>query len=128
MIVLDASIVIALLDADDTHHARASALLDDHLTEPLAISALTLAEVLVRPAITGVADTIDAQVRALGVTVLPVDSEDALALARTRAETRLRMPDAVVVHTAESTGAALATADAGLARAARERGLVVHEA
>ncbi|GAA1851643.1 type II toxin-antitoxin system VapC family toxin [Microbacterium koreense] len=128
MIVLDASIVIALLDADDTHHSVASALLLEHLSEPLAITALTLTEVLVHPAKTGVAETINAHVRALGVTVLPVGAEDALTLARTRAETRLRMPDAVVVHAAEAAGAALATADVGLARAARERGIVVHEA
>lgn len=123
MIVLDASIVIALLDADDAHHAAADHLLREHLGEGFAMSALTLAEVLVRPVQTESAERVETALRALGVSVLPVASDDALPLARVRATTGVRMPDAVVLHTAQVAGGALATADRALADAARGRGV-----
>ena len=49
----------------------------------------------------------------------------ALALARLRADTSLRMPDCCVLAAALETGASLATFDATLARVASERGVVV---
>ncbi|GAA1465086.1 PIN domain-containing protein [Microbacterium thalassium] len=128
MIVLDASVAIALLDRADAHHEASVTLLRDHLGDRLAISTLTLAEVLVRPARVGDADRVESGLRALGVSTLPLAAHDALALARTRAATGLRMPDAVVVHTAQAADAAIATADRTLADAARRRGLAVLEA
>lgn len=128
MIVLDASVAIAVLDSDDAHHAASVALLTAHLGEPMAMSALTLAEVLVRPAQLGTADQVATRLREIGVTTLPLADDDAVTLARVCAETRLRMPDAVVLHAAESRGATVATADAALAHAARRRGIPVHEA
>ncbi|WES64601.1 PIN domain-containing protein [Microbacter sp. GSS18] len=125
MIVLDASIAIALLDADDAHHHTAVALLGEHVDDDLAISTLTLAEVLVRPAQLGAAERIDAGLRSLGVTTLALGADAALELAHVRAATGLRMPDAVVLHAAETAGAALATADRVLLSAARARGVVV---
>jgi predicted nucleic acid-binding protein len=51
VIVLDASVLIAYLDQDDAHYAPAVWLLADAATngEDLAMSPITLAEVLVGP-------------------------------------------------------------------------------
>ncbi len=49
MIVLDASVLIAFLDSDDTHHAAAEQLLTQAVDDDLAVNSLTLAEVLVAP-------------------------------------------------------------------------------
>ena len=48
------------------------------------------------------------------------------AIARIRAETRLRMPAALVLHTCEREHAELVTTDAALARVASARGIRVH--
>ncbi len=51
MIVLDASVLIAFLDSDDTHHAAAEQLLTQAVDDDLAVNSLTLAEVLVAPVV-----------------------------------------------------------------------------
>lgn len=127
MIVLDANVLIALLDASDAHHARAVALLDTHAADGYAASALTLAEVLVGPARSGGEDRARAALTGLGLEVIPVSEPDALSLARVRERHRLRMPAAVVLNAALASGAGLGTFDASLARAAREAGVVVAE-
>ena len=50
MIVLDARVLIAYLDSDDSHHAAAEALLAEAVDDDIAANPLTLAEVLVAPA------------------------------------------------------------------------------
>jgi predicted nucleic acid-binding protein len=52
---------------------------------------------------------------------LAVTADDAAGIAEVRAATRLRMPDAIVLYTAERHGAELVTTDRVLARAATER-------
>ena len=47
MIVVDASVVIALLDQDDAHHANARSLAETHVSDGFLIHPITLAEVLV---------------------------------------------------------------------------------
>jgi predicted nucleic acid-binding protein len=66
-------------------------------------------------------------IAALGLYVEDLREQDAVALARVRAATGLKMPDALVVHTAERFGGSVATTDARLAAAAESRGLVVHK-
>jgi predicted nucleic acid-binding protein len=51
---------------------------------------------------------------------------DTVGIAEIRAATKLRMPDAVALHTAESKGAELVTTDRRLARAAEDRGVTAH--
>ncbi|MFT4305316.1 MAG: type II toxin-antitoxin system VapC family toxin [Microbacterium sp.] len=126
MIVLDANVLIALLDPDDVHHEPADRFVDAHLGQTLAASVLTLAEALVRPAMRGVAGETERRFDAFGLQVIEVPGDVAAAVARVRAESGLRMPDAVVVFTAERLGAALATTDATVARAASARAVVVH--
>lgn len=127
MIVLDANVVIALLDEDDGSHERARDLIDDHEWDEFCTSALTLGEMLVRPAERGHADCEHGAVERLGVTVLPVTSSTAVAAARVRAGRRLQMPDAIVLATARAAGGQLATFDRKLRRIARSEGVVIAE-
>lgn len=123
--VLDASVLIAFLDNDDDLHERAVALLKDHAASDLVIGELTLAEVLVGPVRRGVEDPVLAAVRDLGIEVVPqADAEKrspvdtALALARLRRETGLKMPDCCVLLIAGQRQAEVLTFDERLARAA----------
>jgi predicted nucleic acid-binding protein len=124
VIVLDASVIIGLLDIDDAH-ARASAdVLRDNMHDRLVAHRLTIAEALVHPAATGRGPRAAAHLEALGVE--PVDDlDDPLALASLRADAGLRMPDCCVLSTAMRRKAALATFDGRLADAARGLGVAV---
>lgn len=128
MIVLDAGLLIAVLDARDAHHSWANEVIVATADERIAASALSMAESLVRPVGVGVGVAADAEraLRGLGLEVLAIAADDALPLAEVRAATGLRMPDAAVLFTAERMGAALATTDVQLGRVAAARGLVVH--
>lgn len=127
-VVLDAGVLIAQLDHDDALHQRAVRLLEGLGRARLLASVLTVAECLVHPAKRGAAPRIERALTSLGLERVALESDDAAALAAVRADTGLRMPDAAVVHAAEKLRAELATSDRALARAARDRGLVVHEA
>jgi predicted nucleic acid-binding protein len=126
VIALDASVLIAHLARDDAHHRQASELLTTLSADVLMASVITLAEVLAGPARHGRLDAIAGALEHLGVTAAPVDSGSSAALAELRASTRLKLPDCCVLLVAESRGGELATFDARLAAAARNRGLVVH--
>lgn len=125
MIVLDASVLIAHLDATDLHHERASALLNDAADEVLAASPITLAEVLVGPARAGKVDHGRALLHHLGVTTVPLLEDAPVRLAMLRAGTGLKMPDCCALLAAEQTHSALATVDDRLTTAATGRGLAV---
>ena len=123
MIVLDASVLIAHLDASDTHHDAATGLLLDVADEDLVASPLTLAEVLVGPARAGVLDRAEAALRQLSVVPVPLPDDAPVRLATLRAATGLKLPDCCVVLAAEQVGAVVATFDDRLRGVARERGL-----
>jgi predicted nucleic acid-binding protein len=125
VIVLDASVLIAHLDATDLHHERASGLLHDAADEALAASPITLAEVLVGPARKGKVDRGRAVLHDLDVTTVPLLDDAPVRLAMLRAGTGLRMPDCCVLLAGEQTHGAVATFDDRLATAAIERGLAV---
>ncbi len=125
MIVIDASILIAHLDPTDAHHTAATALLRDTIDEDRGMSVLTIAECLVRPVRAGVAATVERALDRLEIAALSLDADQARQLAETRAQTGLRMPDAVVIHAALTRGGGVASADAGLRDAARACGLRV---
>ena len=126
MIVLDAGPMIALLDPADGLHDAATAFLEEHEQPEWGMSALTVAECLVRPTETGTTVGLRLAMTRLGLLVLDVTASDVEAIAQLRAATGLRMPDAVVLHTAERTGAELATTDRRLANAAGGRGVATH--
>lgn len=126
MIVLDASALIALLDADDAHHETVVAALDAVADQQWRISALTLAEVMTRAA----ADPdllveLGETVVELSIAVVPLGDADVEPLARLRSGTRLRMPDCCVVLAAQQLEAQVVTTDGALSRRATELGIPV---
>lgn len=125
MIVLDAGVLIALLDGHDAHHRAARALFEEHVAETFGISPITEAEVLVRAARDGVEDRMLADLRALGVEPVLLPADAGVQLARLRAAARAKLPDCCVLLAARQAGSAVATFDAGLAEAALRAGLRV---
>ncbi|MBP1300768.1 PIN domain-containing protein [Curtobacterium sp. 1310] len=125
--VLDANVVIALLDEGDGLHERAYDLVEDHAWDEFCTSALTLAEMLVRPASRGHADRERGTIERLGVSVVPVTGCTARRAADIRASRRLGMPDAVVLVTAQAVHGQLATFDRKLRRIAQAEGLDLAE-
>ena len=124
MIILDASVLIAHLDADDAHHERATRLLLDMIDKPLGASPLTLAEVLVGPARVGRAELAEGALRELGVEVVPLDVDAPRDLAELRVRTQLRLPDCCVLLAARTAGGNVATFDDRLHQAAGELALI----
>ena len=123
MIVLDASVLIAPLDATDSHHQRADRLLAASGSETLSASVVTLAEVLVGPSRTGAVDRALAALEQLAVLAVPIEPATPVRLALLSAETGLTLPDCCVLLAAAESGAALATFDDSLAAAVTSRGL-----
>jgi predicted nucleic acid-binding protein len=125
VIILDACVLIAHLDATDAHHERATAFLLAVADEPFGASPLSLAEVLVGPARSGKLDAATGALRALEIDAVALAPEAPVRLAVLRAATGLRLPDCCVLLTAEQTRGAVATFDERLASAARERAVPV---
>jgi len=125
VIVLDASVLIAYLDSEDAHHARADALLVQLIDDDFAASSLTLAEVLVLPARQGRLDAARQAMMELDVKELAFPADSAVKLAQLRASTNLKMPDCCVLLAAEHVEARIASFDDRLNAAATSRGLVV---
>jgi predicted nucleic acid-binding protein len=117
MIVVDASVLIAFLDPNDTHHHTAVETLAD-ATPPLLVHPITAAEVLVAPARRGIADAVWADLMAIGVEIDDT-AIDPMRLVRLRAETGCKMPDCCVLATAAVRRAPVATFDERLARNAK---------
>lgn len=124
MIVLDASVMIAVLDARDAHSERAREILRTHVSERFMAHRFTLAETLVR----AVRDGRSAQV-ASALADLGIERHDELddpqQMAELRVRSGLKLPDCCVLATAIREGADLATFDARLAFAAASQGVVV---
>ena len=125
MIVLDASVLIAFLDSEDTHHAAAEQLLTQAVDDDLAVNSLTLAEVLVAPVRNGRLDPVLAALHALEVQELNFPADTAVRLAQLRVTTGLKMPDCCVLLAAEEAAASVASFDERLAQAAAMRNLPV---
>ncbi len=127
MIVLDASVLISYLDADDDRHVVAESLLAREIDDDLGMNPLTLAEVLVAPVREGLLRQAQEALRDLEVNELPFPSDTAVRLAELRATTGLRMPDCCVVLAAEDAGATVASFDRQLIQAAKARNMAVLE-
>ena len=125
MIVVDANILIGLYDPEDANHGKAERLLLANAGEALAMSALTLTEFLIRPVAVGKAAQAQALISTLGVDVRPLVAADAPHIAHVRAQTKLKLPDAVVLWLAQSLSATLMTLDDRLATVATELGIDV---
>jgi predicted nucleic acid-binding protein len=99
LIALDASVLIAVLDPADVHHAAGRAALETYADDDLRIPAHTLAEGLVHPARLGKDRDARRLIAALEIAVDPVDEATAVAAARLRAGhgSALRMSDALLL-------------------------------
>lgn len=118
--VIDAGVVIAMLDATDAHHSESRAALREALDQgdDLVLPASAYAECLVGPLRRGpeAAATVDAFIEALPARVEPVTRSIARAAAALRARhgRAVRLPDALVLATAiELRAHRLLTTDAG---------------
>ncbi|HSW43307.1 MAG TPA: type II toxin-antitoxin system VapC family toxin [Patescibacteria group bacterium] len=118
--VIDAGVVIAMLDATDAHHSESRAALREALDQgdDLVLPASAYAECLVGPLRRGpeAAATVDAFIEALPARVEPVTPSIARAAAALRARhgRAVRLPDALVLATAiELRAHRLLTTDAG---------------
>ncbi|MFZ0341959.1 MAG: PIN domain-containing protein [Gaiellaceae bacterium] len=108
LVVLDASVVIAFLDPDDALHDAAVAALTEHQHDELLIPTSAYAEILVAPHRRGaeaVAE-VEAFLSDLSIRREAPTPVIARAAAKLRGESRgLRLPDALVLATAEELGA-----------------------
>ena len=110
-LILDASVLIGLLDTADAHHQQAV----EHVDR-----ADTAGTTLLAPASAYSADARDA-VAAMGITVVAMSQEIAERAAEIRARhERLRVPDAIVLATASEHGAELLTYDDRLHKIAED--------
>jgi len=125
VIVLDASVLIAYLDGDDSHHMAAESLLAEAVDDDLGVNPLTLAEVLVVPARAGRLEPTQGALRDLEVDELPFPPDTAVRLARLRAGTGLKMPDCCVLLAAEDAAATIASFDDRLVQTADARNVPV---
>jgi len=127
LIVFNAGVLIAHLEPSDVFHDAATGFLEEFEEFDFAASVITVAECLVRPAQFGRSSEAVAKLDRLELIRLGVPADAGSRIADIRAHTRLKMPDAIVLYTAEREGAELVTTDRGLAGAATARGVVAHE-
>lgn len=107
---VDTGVIIAFLDGDDVHHDAARSALSAALAnaERLSMAGSALAECLVGPARRGpkAIELVRNLVERLPVSVVDLDEEIAAQAAVLRARHRsLKLPDALVIATAEQSGA-----------------------
>ena len=123
MIVLDASPLIAYFDAADALHERTVACVRRLGGERLAISPVTLAEVLVGPTRNGALDVIRTGLEILQVEEIGLPDDAAVRLASLRATTRLKLPDCCVLLAAQQGAAAVLAFDDRLAAVSERLGV-----
>ena len=117
-LILDASVVIGLLDTADAHHRRAvddveaADLADDLLLVPASAYSETL---VAFAGVSRLEEATDA-IAAMGISITPLTADIAEAAASLRARHRqLRLPDAIVLATARELGGRLLSYDRRLA-------------
>ena len=113
--MLDASVLIAAMQPEDSHHGHAQRILRHHaVSEGILVHGVTLAESAVGAARAGHIDALQRACRRLGLTVLRPDDGEPWRVAVMRAETGLGLPDCFVLDAARRTQALLASFDARL--------------
>jgi len=122
-LVLDSSVLIAYLAADEAASPVARVVIDEYVRgdrNDAVLSAIAAGEILVRPHREGTARSVAFEILDMpGLTIRSVDFLVAAEAARMRAESSLRLPDAIVLATGIMAGATcLVTNDRVLAAAA----------
>ncbi|HAN72052.1 MAG TPA: hypothetical protein DCQ36_10780 [Actinobacteria bacterium] len=125
-IVLDASVLIAVMQPDDAHHDRARRIMRRHapLSELLA-HRVTLAESAVGAARGGRLAALQQAYARLGLQAAPTDEQEPWRVAALRASSGMSLPDCFVLDAATNLRASLATFDEALGTAARSAGVEV---
>jgi predicted nucleic acid-binding protein len=122
IVVLDASVVIALLDAADVHHRAAVTGMGRARGETLVLPANAYAEILVEPTRRGLeaVDVVRQFVSDQGIRIEPLTAAVAERAAELRARHgSLRLPDALVLATADVFEATALTSDRAWPRVSR---------
>jgi predicted nucleic acid-binding protein len=120
-IILDASVLIAFLQAADAQHERAVGLLTPHLSagNRLLMPASVYTEILVGPIRSGLDRLVDGFIEDSRVEIVEIDRVLGRRAAQIRAKnSALRLPDALVLATADEYEGTLLTLDLRLRRAA----------
>jgi len=120
-LILDASVLIGLLDTADSHHDRAIDDVEagDREGRRLLLPASAYSETLVAFARAGRLEEARRAITAMGVTVVSLTDTIAERAAELRARHgRLRLPDAIVLATAQEIGGNLLSYDRRLSRLA----------
>ena len=120
MIILDTCVLIAFADPANIFHADAERILAT--TERLAITALTGAELMVHPSPDQSRQWRE-MLRRLAIDVVPITEDDMEAIAETRRESGLKMPDALVLWLARTYEATVASFDQHLCDRAHQLGI-----
>jgi len=121
-LILDASVLIGLLDTADRHHNRAvdDVEVADSEGHQLLLPASAYSETLVAFARARRLDEARRAITAMGISVVPLNDRIAEQAAELRAShDRLRLPDAIVLTTARDLGGRLLSYDRRLSRLAR---------
>jgi len=116
VIIVDTSVLVALLDADDALHERVSSALAQawDAGEEMLVPSLAYGEALVRPLERGGDALARADAFFASQTIVPIDRAEAREAARLRGLHRpwLRMPDALILATGVLREARILTGDA----------------
>lgn len=117
VVVLDSSVLIALLNTSDSHHKACKRFVENS-NRSFKISVITLMEVLISPMREGAVVTkrIISALEKRFPDRIAVDEEIAMAAAKIRAHSNLVMPDSIISATALVHSATLVTCDATLAK------------
>jgi predicted nucleic acid-binding protein len=121
-LILDASVLIGLLDTADAHHARALEDVEaaDRARRGLLVPASAYSEALVAFAREGRVDDAREAVASMGMAIAPLTATIAEHAAELRAlHERLRLPDAIVLASAHELDGELLSYDQRLAGLAR---------
>ena len=121
-LILDASVLIGLLDTADRHHNRAvdDVEVADSEGHQLLLPASAYSETLVAFARARRLDEARRAITAMGISIVPLNDRIAEQAAELRAShDRLRLPDAIVLTTARDLGGRLLSYDRRLSRLAR---------
>ena len=120
-LILDASVLIGLLDTADTHHDCAVDDVEaaDREERQLLLPASAYSETLVAFARAHRLEEARQAITAMGITIVSLTDKIAERAAELRARhTRLRLPDAIILATAQELGGSLLSYERGLSRLA----------
>jgi predicted nucleic acid-binding protein len=123
-LILDASVLIALLDTADAHHERSIEDVEaaDQAGQELLAPASAYSEALVAFARANRVSDARKAIFAMGIDVAPLTSAMAEHAAKLRAQhDSLRLPDAIVLATADELDGEILSYDERLSRLARKR-------